>query len=159
VHNYAGVSSPLGLATVLAGISTAEAAISRSDTPGLDLMLAGPMPSSPAALLSGSALKSLLKSLRSRYDVIIIDAPPVFGLADAPRIAAAVQRTIFIVEAGRAKVPDIRGALRRLFEFDGTLAGLVLTKFEAARSTSPSNLYVYDYGQRPLKQLQAVEVQ
>ena len=48
VHNYVDVSSPLGLSTVLADLSTTEAAITRTSTPGLYVMLAGPAPSSPA---------------------------------------------------------------------------------------------------------------
>ena len=99
----------------------------------------------------------MLAQLSKQYDVIIFDAPPVFGLADAPRIAAAVQRTIFVVETGRAKLPDVRGALRRLMEAKVKFAGIVLTKFDITRSTSASNLYLYEYGDRRPKQLETME--
>ncbi|HVF84259.1 MAG TPA: polysaccharide biosynthesis tyrosine autokinase [Sphingomicrobium sp.] len=158
VQNYVGVTSPLGLSTVLAGLSAVEASVMHSGTPDLDVMLAGPMPASPAALLSGKELKALLQVLENHYELVIIDAPPVLGLADAPRMAAVVQRTIFVVEAGRTGVPDIRGALRRLIEFKAKFAGVVLTKFDATQ-TSSSNLYVYDYGERPQKRLEALGAQ
>ncbi|MBV9526784.1 polysaccharide biosynthesis tyrosine autokinase [Sphingomonas sp.] len=148
VHKYVDGTSALGLSTVLADLSTPEAAIARTSTPGLSVMFAGPSPASPAALLSGRQLKQLLNYLSKQYDVIIFDAPPVFGLADAPRIAAAVQRTVFVVEAGRAKIGDVRGAIHRLMESRAKFAGIVLTKFDVSRSGSASNLYLYEYGER-----------
>jgi succinoglycan biosynthesis transport protein ExoP len=157
VHNYVDATSALGLSTVLADLSTPEAAIARTSTPGLSVMLAGPSPASPAALLSGRQLKQLLAYLSKQYDVIIFDSPPVFGLADAPRIAAAAQRTVFVVEANRAKIGDVRGAIHRLMESRAKFAGIVLTKFDANRSGSSSNLYLYDYGERRTKQLESIE--
>jgi polysaccharide biosynthesis transport protein len=159
VQRYFDLPTTRGLSTVLAGTSTAEAAICPTAVPGLSVMLAGPMPDSPAALLSSKRFKDLLRVLSKQYRVIIIDGPPVYGLADAPRIAAAVHRCIFVVEAGRAKVPDIRGAIRRLIEGNARLAGVVLTKFDISRSTSPSNLYVYEYGDRPTKRIGMVEAE
>lgn len=157
VYKYVDATSALGLSTVLADLSTPEAAIVRTSTPGLSVMLAGPAPSSPAALLSGKQLKQLLNYLSKQYDVIIFDAPPVFGLADAPRIAAAVHRTVFVVEAGRAKIGDVRGAIHRLAEARAKFAGIVLTKFDVSRSGSASNLYLYEYGERRTKQLESIE--
>jgi succinoglycan biosynthesis transport protein ExoP len=157
VHNYVDATSALGLSTVLADLSTPEAAIARTSTPGLSVMLAGPSPASPAALLSGKQLKQLLTYLSKQYDVIIFDAPPVFGLADAPRIAAAAQRTVFVVEAGRAKIGDVRGAIHRLMESRAKFAGIVLTKFDVNRSGSPSTLYLYEYGERRTKRLESID--
>jgi Mrp family chromosome partitioning ATPase len=116
-------------------------------------MLAGPTPASPAALLSGKEFKLLLRQLGEIYDLIIIDGPPVLGLADAPRMAAVVQNTVFIVEAGRTKIEEVRGTLSRLVQSRAKLAGIVLTKFDPFQSSS-SNLYVYDYGQRPQRRLE-----
>ena len=118
------------------------------------MMLAGPMPASPAALLSGTRFKALLKHLSQKFEVIIIDAPPVYGLADSPRMAASVKQTVLVLESDRAKRTEVRAALRRLVEARARVAGAVLTKFDLTKSRT--NLYVYEYrGQRQRAQLEA----
>src|SRR3712207_6014104 len=142
LQDYVDADSPLGLSTVLADLCTAEAATLHTPIHNLSVMLAGPMPASPAALLSSNAFKGLLKHLSRRFKVIIIDGPPVLGLADSPRMAAAARQTVFIVESERASVTDVRAALQRLVEAGAKVVGAVLTKFDLARSGSRANLYV-----------------
>ena len=139
---------------MLVELCTPHEATLQTDIPQLSVMLAGPMPPSPAALLSDSRFETLLDHLSERFDVVVIDAPPVYGLADSPRMAAAVDHTVLIVESDRARLPDVRGALRRLVEAGANVSGAVLTKFDLSRSRS--NLYVYSYAgqeQRPRLQL------
>jgi polysaccharide biosynthesis transport protein len=147
IDDFFDLDSPLGLSTVLADLCTPEAATLHTAIPGLSVMFAGPMPPSAAALLSGTHFKALLKHLAGRFEVIIIDAPPVYGLADSPRMAASAKETVFVVETDRAKFPEVRAALRRLVEARASVAGAILTKFDLTKSRS--NLYVYSYpGQR-----------
>jgi succinoglycan biosynthesis transport protein ExoP len=99
----------------------------------------------------------MLKGLTRSFDTVIIDAPPVFGLADSPRLAAAANSTVFIVEAERAKIANARAALRRLVEANANVIGAVLTKFDVRRASGSSgNLYVYEYrSNEPREQLTA----
>ena len=154
IDDFFEVDSPLGLSTVLADLCTPEAATLYTAIPDLSVMLAGPMPASPAALLSGTRFKALLKHLSQKFEVIIIDAPPVYGLADSPRMAASVKQTVLVLESDRARRTEVRAALRRLVEARARVAGAVLTKFDLTKSRT--NLYVYEYrGQRQRAQLEA----
>jgi Mrp family chromosome partitioning ATPase len=103
------------------------------------------MPESPAALLSGPELQATLKQLATSFDMVIVDAPPVFGLADAPRIAVAANSTVFVVETDRARLPQVRGALARLAETQANIAGIVLTKFDPGGTRSRTNSCIYTY--------------
>jgi capsular exopolysaccharide synthesis family protein len=145
LHHHVGMDSPLGLSTVLADLCTDEAATLRTDIPDLSVILAGPMPPSPAALLSNGAFNAMIKRLSRRYKIIIIDAPPIMGLADTPRMAAAARQTVLVVESDRASLPNVRGALQRLLDARANVVGAVLTKFSMHRSASQSQMYVYHY--------------
>ena len=72
---------------------------------------------------------------------MLIDGPPILGLADAPLLARAAESTVFIIEAGRTKTSQARLALHRLFAVGAPLAGAVLTKFDQQRAG-----YGYGYG-------------
>ncbi|HET8749237.1 MAG TPA: polysaccharide biosynthesis tyrosine autokinase [Sphingomicrobium sp.] len=145
IQQYFDAGSSLGLSSVLAGSCAPEEAIVETSIPGLWAMPAGPMPESPAALLSGPELQATLKQLATSFDMVIVDAPPVFGLADAPRIAVAANSTVFVVETDRARLPQVRGALARLAETQANIAGIVLTKFDPGGTRSRTNSCIYTY--------------
>ncbi len=100
------------------------------------------MPPSPAELLAGDKLRKFLAAARAEFDVVIVDGPPIMGLADAPILASATEGTVLIVEAGRTRRGAARAAIRRLQAANGRVLGIVLTKFNAKRATYG---YGYDY--------------
>ena len=65
------------------------------------------------------------------FDLIIIDSPPVMGLADAPLLSSATAATIFVAGAGQVRTGLIRNAIKRLQFARGTVIGTVITKFDA----------------------------
>jgi succinoglycan biosynthesis transport protein ExoP len=87
-------------------------------------------------------LLSLLSIGCEVFDLILIDGPPVLGLADAQLLSSAASATVFVVAAGSAKTGAIRGALKRLQLSRANLIGAVLTKYEAKRVS-----YGYGYGE------------
>ena len=99
-------------------------------------------------LLGGPRVLSLLSVGCEVFDLIMIDGPPVLGLADAPLLASAASATVFIVAAGTARTAVIRGALKRLQLARANLIGSVLTKYDAKSVT-----YGYGYGGGPRVQL------
>ena len=75
------------------------------------------------------------------FDLVVIDAPPVLGLADAQILASAAAATIFVVGAGQARPALIRAAMRHLQLSRASVVGAVLTKHDAKAAG-----YGYDYG-------------
>ena len=108
------------------------------------MILAGPLPPNPAELLSGSKLVSALTVVAERYDQIILDGPPVLGLADAPILANAVDGTLLIVNS--AQHQDQRGAvgLKRLLAARARVVGALLAKYDV-RTAGYSYGYGYHY--------------
>lgn len=135
----------IGLANLLARQKTLDDVVLRGEENGFDFIPSGPLPPNPAELFAGRALGELLITLRDQYDLLIIDGPPVLGLADAPRLSAVADAAIFIVEANSTNCAHAKSALKRLTAARANLLGAILTKFDA-RKIGYGEDYAYGYG-------------
>lgn len=145
VHELLELTNEYGLSNFLAGDSELDRLLQPGDVSDLSVMAAGPKPPNAAELLAGSRLPRLLVELRERFDHVIIDAPPVMGLADAPIIARQVEGAIFAVEANSTSLNVMRSALSRLEAAHAPVMGVVLTKF-SEKNAFYGYGYGYDYG-------------
>src|SRR5262249_44259304 len=91
--------------------------------------------------LAGTRLFSLLSVGLEVFNLIVLDGPPVMGLADSPLLASAASATIFVVGGGQVRMGMVRAALGRLQYARGTVIGTVLTKYDARTAG-----YGYGYG-------------
>lgn len=144
LHRLLNVERQPGLSSFLTQQLGAENVIHETGTPGLSFIPAGPTPPNPAELMSGGGIRALLSYLSEHYDHIIIDSPPVLGLADAPRLASIVDATILVIEANRSHRGAIDGALRRLAAARAHVIGAVLVKFDS-RKADPGTGYLDEY--------------
>ena len=142
-HKYMGTENSNGLSNYLAGNDDWQPLVNATSYPGLALITAGPHPPSAAELLSGPRMGNLIRDLREKFDHIVIDSPPVLGLADAPLLAAVAEGVVYIVEANGVRLRGIRAALSRLVSAHAHILGVLLTKHNLRHSFYG---YGYDYG-------------
>jgi len=109
----------------------------------LSLLACGPVPPNPADLLSSGRLRSIVKEAAAQYEVVIVDAPPVLGLADAPLIASVVNDVMLVVESGKTRTSSAHEALNRLRSTGANVLGVTLTKSAEEKSAYG---YGYKYG-------------
>ena len=88
-------------------------ALQRHET-GIDVLASGVIPPNPAELLQSHAMADLLTELRGRYDVIVIDAPPLLPVTDAALIAARTDGALLVVRHGRTTKDQLHAAVERL---------------------------------------------
>jgi len=100
-HRLFGLKDRIGLATVLGGVDTLESAIQRTEIEGLDVLPCGPVPGNPAEMLNDPTFTEHLNELADRYDLVLLDSPPVMAVADARILATAVDGTMLVLR------PDI----------------------------------------------------
>ncbi|HYI49011.1 MAG TPA: polysaccharide biosynthesis tyrosine autokinase [Allosphingosinicella sp.] len=143
LHHMFGVSNERGLSNYLAGSDDLAALIKTGLAEKLALLPAGPSPPNAAELLVGDRLHKLVAGLSEQFDHVILDAPPVVGLADTPLIASRVEGVIFIVESHNTPSSMARVAVGRLRNAQASVLGVLLTKFESKRANYG---YGYDYG-------------
>ncbi len=143
LHSLFEVKNRLGLSNFLSGTEDLEELVHATPVANLSLMTAGPQPPNAAELLSSERFRHLLQLLGTRFDHIVVDAPPVLGLADAPLIGNAVEGVVFVLEAHGTKKGSARVAISRLRAAHAQVIGGVITKFDAQKA---SYGYGYDYG-------------
>jgi polysaccharide biosynthesis transport protein len=93
-----------GLSSILSGtIPYLEGITQWSDLPNLHIMTSGPIPPLPSELLGSKQMETILEQLRSEYDFIFIDTPPVLAVTDASVLGRLTDATILIVRYGSAQ--------------------------------------------------------
>jgi capsular exopolysaccharide synthesis family protein len=134
----------LGLSNLLTGNGALSDYIQSSGTPNLSILMAGQIPPNPAELLSAEAIIRIVDEASKRFDHVIVDGPPVLGLADAPLLSRAVEATVLVIEAGRTPATRARNAIERLFGVRTNIIGAILTKFDL-KTTGYGYGYGYEY--------------
>lgn len=145
VHHLGGVGHERGLSNFLSGEDDVASMIFDMKELGFSAMSAGPIPPNAAELLTGNRLAVLIDRLLETFDHVVVDAPPVMGLADAPLIASRVEGVIYAVESHGIRLSMVRTALNRLAQVNARVLGGVLTKFDASKAHYGYD-YVYGYG-------------
>jgi succinoglycan biosynthesis transport protein ExoP len=133
LHQKLKGDNAVGFSNYLTGACSPPEAMQKTEIPNLAFMASGPLPPNAADLLAGPRVLSLLSVGCEVFDLIVIDGPPVLGLADAQLLSSAASATVFVVGAGSARKGVIRGALRRLQLSRANLIGAVLTKYDAKK--------------------------
>lgn len=145
LHRVLGCDNAIGLSNFLAGGIKPAAAIKPTKTLRLTFIPSGPLPPNPAELLAGPKMVSLLSLAAEKFDQVIIDGPPIMGLADSPILANLSSGTLLVVESGGTRVATAKEALKRLIGARAHVVGALITKFDA-RSAGYGYGYGGDYG-------------
>lgn len=143
LHRDLGLGNEIGLTNILAGDRKPSEAVRRSNMQRFWVLTTGPIPPNPAELLGTSKMADLLETAATKFDLVILDSPPVLGLADALILANMANATILVVDAGVTRKGSVEGALARLRQARANILGTVLTKYGQGGSG-----YGYDYHYR-----------
>lgn len=146
VHHLGGVGHDRGLSNFLAGNDDLEGLTFEMEGLGFTAMSAGPIPPNAAELLTGHRLSLLIERLLKTYDHVVVDSPPVMGLADAPLIANRVEGVVYAVESHGTRSSTVKTSLARLAKANANVIGGVLTKFDERKSHGYGYGYGYEYG-------------
>jgi capsular exopolysaccharide synthesis family protein len=146
LHTTIGVQNDRGMSSLLTAQHTVDEVLQPTANENLQVVTSGPIPPSPTELLSSGRLTQVLAELRERFDVVVIDSPPVLGLADAPLMSAVVDGVVMVVQSDRSRRGSLRASLRRLRTMQPNVLGAVLTMFDASKvGNRYSEYYGYNY--------------
>ncbi len=147
IHHMLSLQNQHGLSNYLSGEDDLVGLCHRDATEGLWVMTAGPQPPSAPELLTGDRFGQLLTRARADFDHVVIDAPPVMGLADALLIGNVVEGTMFVFDIRSTSRNTARVAISRLLASQTHVLGIVLTKYDH-KSASYGYGYDYSYGDK-----------
>ena len=130
-----------GLSELLAGDVASASVLHDTGIANLTLMTAGTIPPNPAELLGSEKMADLLTALRAQYDHIIIDAPPVLAVTDAPLLTNRCDLVLVVLETERVPVKAAQRMVEMLANVQAPVGGIVIND----KSNSSMERYGY-YG-------------
>lgn len=142
-----GVEGSVGLSGLLTSrVDVFENILQSTKFDNLDLLPSGANVPNPSEILSTYRLGEIIEQIRSKYNYIIVDSPPVMGLADAPILAANCDASLLVVEGASTRTPAVKSTLERLSVSGVKVLGVILTKY-TLQSKGYLNYYQYSYGE------------
>ena len=140
---YEIMGDKVGLSEYLCGEVSKEKIIYHTDDQWLDMIFTGAKAPNPSALVSGPLFQDLMQFLKSIYDYVIVDTPPLNVVIDGLLIAKQCDGTVLIVESGITERAQAEKA-RRQMEYAGiNILGAVVNK---VRMNERRYGYGYGYG-------------
>ena len=157
LHKRLDLRNERGLTNYLIGGIDAADTLQVTRMANVFAITSGPLPPNPAELLSGTRMADLVTAARDAYDIVIVDGPPIIGLADAPLLAGATQVTLLLVSANSTRKSSLRVAVKRMQAVRTNIVGTVLNKFDRREAGygygygyGYSDYEYYGYGQKQL---------
>lgn len=129
LHKTFKVPNDVGLSTYLSRQSAIDDIIIKTGQENLDLIISGPVPPNPSELLHSQRMDDLIKDLKTRYDVIMIDTAPIGLVSDAIPLIRASDINIFVIRSGKSKyyAATIPQRIAQEYHLDNTV--IVLNAF------------------------------
>lgn len=138
-----GLPREVGLSNCLTGRVRLNDALQRWGGGGLHVLASGPLPPNPSELLGSEKMRELLKELKGRYDVVLIDGAPLLPVADATALAPSCDGVVLMCRYGQTARGQVQSAALALANVGASLLGCVLTL--APRSRGGSGKYYGGY--------------
>ncbi len=140
LHSLLQLNNMMGLTNYLAGDAQPVEISQHTNITNLFVIPSGPLPPNPAELLSSDKMADLLELAADKFDYVILDGPPILGLADALVLANIAQGTVVVAEAGVTRLGHLQGALKRMRSAHANIVGSVMAKYKES-----SNAYGYHH--------------
>ena len=137
-HHLFGVARSPGIAQLLGGTASSDDAIRPTHVAGLDLLTAGVDELGATDTLRSTRMLSIIRALREKYDLLILDAPPVLAVADASILSALADGVLLVLRAGHTDRREALAAVQQLDTVGARVLGAVL-------NDAPATSYGYPY--------------
>lgn len=135
LHRLVSSKNVRGLTSVVLGEREVRDVITAiADVPNLDIVTSGPLPPNPPELFSKSSFATMLQKVRSDYDWVVIDTPPVASVTDPVVCSRVVDMALFVVQYGGPRRQVIREGLKGLYKSGVHIPGAVINRVDVERS-------------------------
>jgi len=132
----------LGLSDLLVGRAVLDQVVGRYGEDGPYILPAGSTPPNPSELLGSSAMAELMGELTTRFNIVLIDAPPLLPVTDAAVLSRVTDGVLYVMHAGSTKREQVKRALESLRAVEAHVLGVV---FNMVNSKGP-DAFAGEYG-------------
>jgi capsular exopolysaccharide synthesis family protein len=147
VVEYLGLEGAVGLTNVLVGQVDLDTVLQPWGNDGLWVLASGSIPPNPSELLGSQNMAELLTRVKERFDIVLIDAPPLLPVTDAAVAASAADGAVLVVRHGHTTRAQAESAAQALRDVDANFVGCVLNM--APVRGGDAYAYGYGYDDRP----------
>jgi tyrosine-protein kinase Etk/Wzc len=145
LHHHFGLDRGVGLSDALLGEAPVLEAIRVTRSPNVSALTTGQIPPNPAELLGSDRFSRLLTDVSARYDIVMVDTPPVLAVTDAALIARHAGVTMLVIRAGKHPMREIVMSLRHLSRAGVRVHGIVVNDVKLDRGLGRRSAYHYQY--------------
>jgi len=134
LHQVFKVSNRVGLVNQLTGTADLDTVILPTEVPNLWVLPSGPMPPNPSELLASERLRELLRTLRGRFDYVIVDTPPALAVTDSTLVGSLADGVVLTLRSHKVTREEARLVRDRLRQADIKILGAVLNRYRALQA-------------------------
>lgn len=142
VHQLFKYVNGVGLFDAISTTEDWHRFIIKSNVPNLYIMTSGKKPLLSAKFLGSKKFKSMLENMRTEYDYIVIDTPPVLAVPDAQILSPLADGVIVVVRHGKTAIDALKNANEALCHANANIIGVVIND----KSIKADGYYGYGYG-------------
>jgi len=147
IHVGFGVPNDKGMSTILINRNTIDECVFKSSLNNLDFITAGPVPPNPSELIISARMLEVLDELKLRYDVIVIDNPPVGLVTDGIRVIKLADYPIYVFRENFSKRNFVQNVKKLMRDNNIKNMSVILNSVDIKKSGyGYSGVYDYDYG-------------
>jgi succinoglycan biosynthesis transport protein ExoP len=143
LHRLFGLRKSPGLSDYLLGKVTLDQAIRPSGKENLSILSAGEHVESGTELLGSAKFAELMAHLRTEYERIIMDTPPVLGLSETSVLQTHVDGVLFVIWSGRTPIRNMKTAVDILSANGANFYGFILNRLDLSATTNYYQYYYY----------------
>ena len=108
--------------------------ISKTKVENLDLLTTGALPPNPTTLLESKKLDQILVQISSKYDIIILDTPPVIGLSDTLILTRLADTVLVVARAKKSTMELLETSINSLKNVNANIAGIILNRIKTKQN-------------------------
>jgi capsular exopolysaccharide synthesis family protein len=143
MHRVFNLSNREGLVHCLTGGEPLEQLIQPTGVNGLFLLPSGTIPPNPSELLASDRMRELLEVAQRRFDLVIVDTPPLLAVTDASVLGSMVDGVVLCLHAGRVQRGEAIASSDRLRVSGSRILGTVLNRYVAGKGGDDKHYYYY----------------
>lgn len=145
MHKYFNLDVKPGLADLISNQANVQQVIHQTSVENLDMITRGKSPASPSELLSTSYFGELLEQLRTQYDHIIIDTPPVLAVTDGIIISQYSGVNLVVARYAKTQMKELELTLNRFEQANVKVNGFILNDIQQTVGAGYGYSYAYAY--------------
>ncbi|MBD2847564.1 CpsD/CapB family tyrosine-protein kinase [Paenibacillus sp. IB182496] len=146
-HYTFGLSNIVGLSSVIAQQAELDQVLQPTSVPNLTVLTSGPVPPNPSEMLGSRRMDALLQELRGRFDMVLLDTPPLLAVTDAQILATKSDGVLLVIDYGKVKREIALQAKASLDKVRARILGVVMNNVK--RNAKDNYYYYYGSGDIP----------